>query len=141
MDAETKHRLLALAIDTEGCIGFTKYKLNDRLFYPYLSFDNNSEKLCEYVRDLADCDNIIYSRKNRSQFFWRPHRKDLLRLLSSIQPFLIVKRGQCDLLIEFMEDCYVGVGQRYKTLPSNIISRRNEIYSEMGKLNNYRGRN
>lgn len=140
MDNDTRCRLLAMAIDTEGCIGFCKYKKTDRQFYPYMSFDNNSERLCEYVRDLALCDNTIYSRKNKRQFFWRPHRDNMLRVIKDMRPFLVVKIGQCDLMIEFFETCYFGHKQRYKTLSTDIIEHRNKLYDEMGKLNNYRGR-
>jgi len=91
---------LACAIDTDGCIfvGKTGYSWTTKIEFTAKSYPS----LTMYFAKLVGY-NKIYKRRTQDGIEYRisiQNRIDVLKLLSLVQPYLIAKRKQCDLILK-----------------------------------------
>lgn len=102
----------ASAIDCEGTITVDKpiSEIATQGFYlhPVLSLENTDEtlvKLCQQVLQIKTKLFHMYRPDKKHKDSWRfkiTGKEDVLKALIKIRPFLVVKRKQADLLMEFI---------------------------------------
>lgn len=145
----TQKAWLAGFIDGEGFIGITFQRKKETsqqsaspLFHPYLIITNTNEDSILYVKKLIR-EGCIYKLKGNSPrlsptFQYKLTTKRVLKsFLKEVEPFLIVKKKQCKLIMKFLEirdskKIITGYGSRGKT---SFSSEEKAIYNELLVLN------
>jgi len=130
---DAKWAWLAGIVEGEGCLNLaiSKTKTGKWSYHAQFVISNNSLEILENVQQVVENGGQIYKVKIRGnqiqpyQFFINS-RSRLLEVLHFLMPFLITKKRQAQLLIEFQ-----NLTQHYK----GKSSRAHEIYLEMRKLN------
>ena len=114
--AEWEKAWLACALDTEGTIGLHSHNYADRPYSysdPYVSFTNTDKRLVEFFRELIGGFNVA-SRKigetrgkkkgHKPVFVFQTSKMSLIyTLLKEVRPYLVGKKRQAELLMEFIE--------------------------------------
>lgn len=94
-------------IDGEGTISMYYYKKLDRY---YLTFEvyNNCPKMIRWLEDniggysrVVTSPSKICQIKRKMTYVWRLHNNDSLHVLQTVLPFLVTKKEQCEIAIEF----------------------------------------
>lgn len=117
---------LAGLVDGEGTISINH---GDEGYGPYLCISNTSDALAEWCRSKGF--SVGYSRTTNCRPYWRMSlygmriREVLLKLL----PYLVVKKQQAELLIEFID---LRLSQTFREKPSE---RMLTIFSKIRRLN------
>ena len=119
---------LAGIIDGEGCITITR---DAKHYVPIVSVCGTSQLLMNTLGEITGLGSMFASprrdKHHKTQMNWRlQSRVEILILLRKVCPFLLLKKKQAVLLMEFCE------GRINKTLPA---SREEEIYDELHRLN------
>lgn len=123
MEENEKLAYLAGLVDGEGCITIVKCKEKRTKqgfrFFPLVVITNSSKDLIENVRDIIGFGRI-YFRKESSR--WRKlyqlkiqDMKNIIGFLEGILPFLILKKEQAEILINFCRsriNLYRGRGRK-----------------------------
>lgn len=126
-------RLLAMTVDLEGCIIFTRHHKSVRCKVDVLG--NTNKKLIDYFLKLT-AGSLNTSRGGpRCKNIWRVELgggKSALYFLQGIQPYLIAKGRQAELAIEMIQ---LQRDKAFASAQYNIESRLTEIYEEGRKLN------
>ena len=129
MSDKAKYGYLAGIIDGEGCITIGAGKKETCINYNALVLvQNTSKKLIDWLQ--ANFGGQIYlskkeTEKNKEAWMWRlTKQKDIEILLLSILPYLIIKREQAKVLLNF-----VRLG---RTTP---VESRLKAYEEIRALN------
>lgn len=128
---DEEKRLLALAIDLEGCIAITKRK-TDRLM-GYVEITNTSMKMLQYIKEIAKIGNIYHcgvGKGNRKPYAtWHLGGFAYIKFfLEQIKDYLIIKKKQARLMIRFCEF-------RLRSPRAPYSEEEMEIYYKMIKLN------
>ena len=126
---------LAGIIDGEGCLSFHKEKTGTET--PFLSIVNTNENLIVWLKSLFPWGYKGYCDNRREKPRWNLElrgMKRLIPLLLAVKDYLIVKRKQAELILEFSSSRLSKPG---KVRP--LTERELEIISEIHKLNT-RGR-
>lgn len=143
----TKEQLAYLAgiIDGEGCFYVGKVKQgkygSGYQFHTTIKVDNTHRPLIDFLNQtFGGKREYSYWKKNPNHkpvYAWYSAGMMLDYICPLILPYLIVKKQQCELMIEIRKT-YKNIGS--KRLPQNIIDARLDIISKMRKLNS-RGHN
>jgi len=133
---------LAGIVDGEGCFYFGKVKQgkygNGTQWHCKLAVTSCDKCLTDWLNDLFGGTKEQRYRYTSKRAFERPiHRWDasglmLDYLLPKILPYLIIKRKQCETMIEIRKT-YANIGSQ--RLPDEIVSRREEFLIIMRNLN------
>lgn len=141
---------LAGFIDGEGFIGITfqRKKENSQQsatprYHPYLIVTNNDKSSILHVKSLIGEGKIYQVRAKNSRFPYPAYQYkltkmgDLNELLIEIRPYFIIKRKQCDLLLEYCNlrkerKIVSGYGSRGKT---SFSAEEEAVYQRLLKLN------
>jgi len=135
----TKEQKVQLAsyMDCDGSISIS-YLHKGQAISPAINFTNTSKELTEYVKAIAQMGSIYEKRKNHPT-----HKKiyewhilsfnEILLLLKNIEPYLIGRRRQAILVIEFIES-RINRGIK-ENLHVQYSKREREIAEEVRKLN------
>jgi hypothetical protein len=128
-------RVLAMAIDCEGCISITQ-NLRRKNIEGMLQVDlgNTNITFLLYLCDLTGIGIIDpgykYIDKNwKKSYKWRLRRYEMLKFIIAIEPYLIIKRDQAMIMIEYLERRWS------KPLSEEDINLRRVMISEMKELN------
>jgi hypothetical protein len=124
-------------IDGEGTISMYYYKRLDRY---YLTFEvyNNCPKLIYWLEtNIGGYSRAITSpsRENKvnwkTTYCWRLHNNDSLHVLQSVLPYLVSKKEQCEIAIEFKRSYLI------RECPVSLESKefRKSLYKRMQPLN------
>jgi len=107
--------------DGEGCVGAYKDKRNGRP-YSQIQMQNNNKALVQFLADIFGGNvNKGTRRAHQSQsYLWACFGKHAASVLTMLYPYLIGKKAQAKLAIEFVDA---------------TRQRRLEIVTEMHKLN------
>jgi hypothetical protein len=145
---EGKANWLACAIDTEGCIRLSAFtnprRRRKHLEYkPIVTIVNTNMDFLNFARSLIGGGYIFQNKDKRSsrKVCWIlsiPHR-NLESILNAIKPHLIIKRRQCDLLLEALAILKANRAFRKGGLLEENFKRLGEIKDELSVLNK-RGR-
>jgi hypothetical protein len=127
---------LAGIIDGEGSIGIDKQspcKSRKTTYYAIrLLVVNTNVPLLDWLKENFK-GNIIKRPKieNRRQcYVWSIFSCNAVNILKECLPFMIVKKRQAELLIEFM-----GLDKRGWNVPEDVQKRRIELYDELRHVN------
>lgn len=129
---DAKWAWLAGIVEGEGCLNLaiSKRKTGKWWYKAQFVISNNSLEILENVQQVVENGQIYKAkiRGNRIQSyqFFINSRSRMLEVLHFLMPFLITKKRQAQLIIEFQ-----NLTQHYK----GKSSRAHEIYLEMRKLN------
>jgi hypothetical protein len=127
-------------IDGEGCFGMYYSK---RLNRHYLTVDiyNSSLELLEWLSDNFPGDHREIKAPSKKihinwkpQYIWRSNNNDTLSFLKQVLPYLIVKKQQCLLAIQFRETFV----RRECPVSQKTLDLRRSLYGQM-KILNQRG--
>jgi hypothetical protein len=141
---QTTEQLAYLAgiVDGEGCFYFGKVKQgrygNGTQWHCKLAVTSCDKCLTDWLNDLFGGTKEQRYRYISKRAFERPiHRWDasglmLNYLLPKILPYLIIKRKQCETMIEIRKT-YANIGS--KRLPDEVVFRREEFLLIMRNLN------
>ena len=122
MNLDWKFRYIACALDTEGHIACCKISHPGRKtnnFCIEIGFTNNNLEWLKFLEQLIQLKAHLRKRKNSNAWcleYWK--QPDVLTLLKSIQPFMIIKKEKIDYAIKFLESRINCSGSRNK-LPYN----------------------
>lgn len=129
---------IAGIIDGEGCVGIHKCpdkRGYSRLHYLYLCISNNNPIVIDYFQ--SKLGGNITKRKSHPE--WNPNYKWFIRsgkaeeVLSIVLPFLLIKKEQAKVGIEFSKIKSSTQGKRLSVEEWNL---REEYYLKIKELNN-----
>lgn len=138
---DTDLAYIAGVIDSDGSIiinksyskkGYKKgYKLSLRL-----AVGSTSEKIIDWLKQMVGGCSYIDTRlpPRKTYYWWRIHSRQASNLLEAILPFLVIKRKESQLAIEFQ-----GLKKRQNTL--NEPQRQDELFNEIKKYHSKKGGN
>jgi len=139
---------LACAIDCEGNISLVKRKRTDLVngfnLLPQIGLSNTNKEFIETFINKT-FPNIVRLKvlkrfeksggKHKDKYYVQIFRMPLVySLLKEIRPYLIIKRQQADLVMEFIELEDMRLRNRVK-YGQSYLSRQLEIFEEVRKLN------
>ena len=122
--------LIALAIDLEGTITIASSK---KSLYPLVCIGNTNKAILEKIRSISKMGaiRVEHNKRENRKKSWRwmiCNFMEAKHLLEQILPFLIIKRRQGELVIEF---CKI----RIKNFGKPITEKEENIYQEVKTLN------
>ncbi len=132
---ELEKAYIAGIFDGEGTIGFYGGKSQD--FSLRLKLGNTNLEVVEWIQQ--HCGGWITSRvlKVSKKTFWEwsiKRRADVVDILKAIQPYLIVKRTQADLLVDFLENEGVLPRRGAPEKRSSMLRDRETVINELKRL-------
>ncbi len=134
-------------IDGEGCIGIRKTKqagsMKSTRYAGTLTIGSTSRVLIERVINAFGIGCVTHrfaTRTKKGCFIWTIESRNARNVLSLVRPFLVVKRAQADLLIEFVDGFESFEGGRPgkfggQRVSESELARRARTYSRMKLLN------
>lgn len=138
----TEIAYLAGIIDGEGCFYFGKVKQgrygNGTQWHCKLAVTSTDRRLTDWLNNLFGGTKEQRYRYTSKKAFERPiYRWDASGLLldyicPEILPYLIIKKTQCETMIEIRKT-YTNIGS--KRLPDDIVEKRNHFLFVMHNLN------
>lgn len=137
---------LAVLLDGEGCISILKNNRPAPLLVQYsvnLNFTNTNGEWLEAWRQRLEKGNLFTleqpkERNWKARYNWIVADKaSVVYILKKIQPYLICKREQAQVAIDFIQNKVVlPFGERNHVRPSELeLTRREELYNRMRQLN------
>ena len=133
---------IAAFIDGEGYVGVGKMRDNR---YPsprhilIVSVSNTDMRLMDYLLQFSGAVHPLVKPpegKNWKQcYYWKSEQKEAVLLLKLILKYLLLKKKQAELGIEFYETCFNGYECIGKKLSPAILNRRESYYIRLKRLN------
>lgn len=133
---------IAGIIDGEGTISINRSfrrKYNIFKYACYIEVTNTNKDLLIYLEKVTQIGRIELGRKgnekHKNAHVWRLNKNEIKGFLIQIQPYLIIKRKQCKLMLEWLNG---NASKRYagaNRLPIEIEVERELIWEEMKELN------
>ena len=135
-EEDTEMLYLAGIIDGEGTIGISK--LSKRLYQIRLSVGNTSEGLIDYLQDNYGGNKFgpykQKGEKRKDKFQWDCNGNKAIELIKQIEPYLIIKQPQAELVLKSWEDTFKWDYTGRET-PRYALDKRKNLYQQMKKLN------
>lgn len=138
MWTDTQLAYLAGIIDGEGCVYIYTRKTRDNYtdFFPRLQLITTSKDLHDWIHSIFG--GMVFARKIsnpkwKPRFEWYTTRNLLDKILWQILPYLVIKKRQVEILIEFRKTFEIHYGS--KGVPDHIIELRKTLYSQLRVLN------
>lgn len=132
-------------IDGEGCISFhTVGKSGTRCYAPIFCITNNSVEVLEKIQSVIG--GTVYmkhifdrSKHNQSYSLNLTNQKDIIRALILIEPFLILKKEQAQIMIKYLQSRSLMIGRNGAITDTEFeliksVKALNAIYSRKVKL-------
>ena len=137
MDHNEKLAYVAGIMDGEGCFSIYHNKPLDRHFIT-IDIYNSCIELLKWLsenfpgeaREIKAPSKKIHTNW-KPQYIWRSNNRHTLQFLRDIFPFLLVKKKQCELAIQFRE----SFGPNGRILSPETRELRRRLYDEMKVLN------
>lgn len=134
---------LAGVMDCDGYFGLCKHKRGDRSYLLAIDFSNTNRTIAEKVAKLWDgappyMGKINHPRRKQLYRAGITNRKRALPVLKEIYRFMVIKRRQVEILIEFCKMPTFGrmvVKKGEIKMPEEILTKQTTMYREMRKLN------
>ena len=126
---------LAGIIDGEGTIGIIKNKLS---FYLIVEIGNTDKVLIDWLEDNFGGAVCLDKRSNKNPnhkdlYLWRRINKKALSLLEEVVEYLLLKKPQAKIGIEFSHECHWNFRGRKKSFP--IFNKEKQYWRLMRDLN------
>lgn len=125
-------------MDGEGYIGLRREHQRSHDYYsPLVTVTNTRLLMLTHLRQLTKLGLTSQSThrpnfKHRQGFVWALRVKEQKELLPIILPYLVVKREQAELLIEYLN---LPLGHNTHGVSNDLASTRAAIFSELAELN------
>lgn len=146
---ETELAYIAGIVDGEGSISLVRSthakRTRGRYIYPMVRVANTDRLLIEWLIAKTGCGAVRYSVQSGDRFKLVHHVgwavSDAIELLKAIRPFLVIKAGRADLVLELdrvnretlaAEGGYFGNGH---PIPPELVQRRQRAFDELKALN------
>jgi hypothetical protein len=127
----------AAAIDGEGTICIGTHSKDTKNYNPKIQVTNTNKLFMEYLYRTTKIGLLTpktgRTLKAKNFWLWDLRKYEIKPYLLQIKDFLIAKKIQAELMLEFLElykECYSRSG-----VPEHIIIQRMAIYLEMQELN------
>ena len=127
---------LAGIIDGEGTFYIGKHAIQERGFNARVLVVNTNEKLMNWLH--CTFGGLLYSRKSKKnphwklKYEWILNKSDILSFCKLLLPYLICKKEQAELMIEFRETYNI---KTTRDVPKDILEVRFKCYNHMKSLN------
>jgi hypothetical protein len=131
---ETEKAYLAGLIDGEGCITIIKCKPARRAANPSYSLqtfiNNTDERMLRYCKEVTGAGSISFNpvslRKPtwKNLWNWNLRKQDTIDFLIQILPYLITKKRQAELAIEYANGDVSGIN----SVTEEVLFRREHYY-------------
>lgn len=139
----TLYAYLAGIIDGEGTIRIGACKPNKKnpnwnvRYYAAISIGMVEKKVIEKLQQAFGSNIWIECVPNRKTIYrWGTSgTKNMIDIIKKLIPYLIVKKEQAKLILQFCENKKVNGFRRNLKLPMKELQRREEIYLKVKKLN------
>ena len=129
----SKYDLAYLAgfIDGEGCLAINKRKHKNKFgewtgYSAYLDLANVNLEVMEFIKNKFCISSKIYENQGKGNrkmaYRLRMNKEEAQKIISMIQEFLIVKKNQAKIFLDFCED-------------SKNVEKREILWEQMKKLN------
>ena len=138
---------VAGVVDGEGYIGVAKTKgtgsMRSTRYAGVLIVGNTSRPSIEELVSVHGIGSVSYRRggeRTKGFYLWAIQSRSARDVLVRIRPYLVVKRAQADLVIEFVDGFESFKGGRPgkfggQTVSDLELARRSRIYEELRRLN------
>jgi hypothetical protein len=139
---EAQAMWVSAVLDCEGCLTLGSYHNKSRGGYNFrcvaqvvMTREEVIEQMYKLCHGYLGKTPYRFKKRNnnKDQWIWKISSNGLRWLLPQIEPYLLIKKGQAILLIEFLTLCKRGIASR-----SSYNPRAQQIRAEMARLN-YRG--
>lgn len=132
---------IAGIIDGEGHIGIhIRSSKNGRTAWlPVVRVSSSSEELIQWLTEHAGMGHV--NRLNSGMIFWTPDRQGQVDLLEQVLPYLVIKKRQAEILLEYYRDrpLYVSKGVKVRGAGAGLgeeeTARRMRLAEECKALN------
>lgn len=149
--SEVQKAYVAGLMDSDGCITVAKQspsktsRAKTDLHYALATVTNTNEAMMRWLKD-----NVGGAYSNRTtgrfkqlhidnnwkdRYEWRVTGKKAEKFLEDIQPYLVIKRKQCELAMsigKLREQLNVRMGE---TLSQEVVEKREQVKQEIHRLN------
>lgn len=138
---ETQKAYIAGIIDGEGCISVRccegRKRKTSRYYYSSVSVEMASKEIIDFIQELYE--GKIYHRKSRNRtgvtdmtmWTWRLNGKEAANFLKTIYPFLVQKKKEAEVLIDFSETI---MNNRKEGLKVTVIQKRDSLVNKLRSL-------
>jgi len=146
---------LAGVIDGEGCIGIRKTKagssgsFKSTRYSAIMTVGNTSRLMIEQLIAAFGVGCVTYrypTKTKRACYLWSTSSLGAQHVLRLVRPYLIVKREQAAVLLEFVDNFDSFKGARHGKKGGQVVSpdelaRRERLYQQLRSLNRVGPRN
>jgi len=128
---------IAGLLDGEGYVGVTR-KINTHYtsYAVHVTITMTNLKVINWLKDITGIGrihNVIKSKNHKQKYSWYLRVDEIKEFLNSIKDYLIVKRLQASLLLEFLST--LRKVNQYNMLTVEEKIEKELIYEELRKLN------
>jgi len=141
-NAEARFAYLAAVIDCDG--SFTLVKENSQTHCKNIRYEfrivvtNTNKEFLEAIKNEFGGHVRVQNKSNgvwKTSYRWTSSSKKIEEIAWGILPFLIIKKRQAELLLEFRKTVDAGRKTGGNGMGQEIRDKRESIYWEMKKLN------
>lgn len=137
MNEKEKIAYLAGIIDGEGTIAIAKQKIREsrknHLYSLRMSVGNSDKRLIDWLKEnFGGSIHIMKEGHGRKFYQWTLGSKDTYKLLKEMKDYLVIKKEQADIGIEFYKKTLRhNSGER---VPMWLSTKREELFQKMKDL-------
>lgn len=140
--SEIDRAYLAGIFDGEGCVGYYKRPNSTRCKYSYVAtvlIAQSDPRLMTWLMDKIGFGTVykkLAPKARRMGYMWETNRRDhVIEFLETIQPYLLVKADQVDILLTHLR-LEGAAPMRKGTVTPEIVAAREETRVELKRLKN-----
>ncbi len=128
-------------LDGEGCvrIGWSVYTKRGRMRRGFLQVGNTSKEMVDWLKDNIggnwSIDTSAAHRLHKTVYAWSMNCRAAAEVLKKALPFLVVKKAQAMVLIEFATTLTTPNSVGRAGLPVAVVEHRERLAQEMHRLN------
>jgi hypothetical protein len=134
-------------VDGEGCIAIRfanpTGSMRSVSYSAVVTVGNTSRALIEYLVSLYAVGCVTYrapTKTRRSSYLWTIESRKAREVIAPLRPYLVVKRAQADVLMDFVDnfDSFKGARLGHKggmRIGAEELARRRALYEQMRALN------
>lgn len=130
-------------LDADGCITIYRRKPTNTngqknpIHYPDIHISSINQEIIKMFKDLyGGCITKDTSQHKNPLYNWKPNISDMKNFLLSIRPYIKLKKQQCDIMINFLEE---RESSKRQCLSREQLDRREKCLQDIQRGNQYRG--
>lgn len=139
MNEKIIHAYIAGIFDGEGHISLKRTSVKKYSLVPYVGITNTNIELLNYIHSIFGGKIITLKIKNamkHKQAYYLGFRKgEVIKLLNSIKPFLLIKKNQCEIVLNFIKLKKIPKNDFIPNLREQIINERLDMKFNLDSLN------